>query len=113
MLNKRKFSLLLASVMLLALILVACQPAGPEVVTEIVEVTRMVTETVVQEGETVEVTRVVTEEVVVEVPSEPEEAAPSTFASADPTTLLEMTFADVDTLDPSLAYDTASSGVLR
>jgi peptide/nickel transport system substrate-binding protein len=113
MLNKRSFGLLVAAVMLLAVILVACQPASPEVITEVVEVTRMVTETVVQEGETVEVTRVVTEEVVVEVPSEPEEAVLATFASADPTTLLEMTFADVDTLDPSLAYDTASSGVLR
>ncbi len=78
MLSKRKFGLLITAVMLLALVLVACQPAAPEVVTEVVEVTRMVTETVVQEGETVEVTRVVTEvqEVVVEVPMEAEEAGP-------------------------------------
>lgn len=56
-----------------AIILVACQP---QVVTETVEVTRVVTETVVEEGQTVEVTRVVTEteEVVVEVTAEPEMA---------------------------------------
>ena len=56
MLKKRKIGLIVTAVMLLALVLVACQPAAPEVVTEVVEVTRMVTETVVQEGETVEVT---------------------------------------------------------
>lgn len=49
---------LLASLLAALVILVACQP---QVVTETVEVTRVVTETIVEEGETVEVTRVVTE----------------------------------------------------
>jgi ABC-type glycerol-3-phosphate transport system substrate-binding protein len=56
-----------------AALLVACggQPAEPEVVE--VEVTRVVTETVTEEGETVEVTRVVTEtETVTEVVTETE-----------------------------------------
>ena len=60
-----------------AVLLVACQPPEPAVV----EVTRVITETVVEEveveGETViqevEVTRVITEEVVVEVEAEPTE----------------------------------------
>ncbi len=47
-------------------ILVACT-AEPEVIIQEVEVTRVVTETVVEEGETIEVTRVVTETEVVEV----------------------------------------------
>jgi peptide/nickel transport system substrate-binding protein len=112
MLSKRKFGLLITAVMLLALVLVACQPAAPETVTEVVEVTRVVTETVVQEGDTVEVTRVVTEvqEVVVEVPVEAEEAAP--MGPTDPETYVEMSFGGPDTFDPALAYDTASSRVI-
>jgi uncharacterized protein (DUF58 family) len=49
--KRSMFVLLLA---IAGLLLVACQP-------ETVEVTRVITETIVQEGETVEVTRVVTE----------------------------------------------------
>ena len=64
-------------VLVAAVVLAACTP---EVVTETVEVTRVVTEEVVIEGETVEVTVVetVTEEVVVEVTAVPveEPAAP-------------------------------------
>ena len=115
MLSKRKFGLLIAAVLLLALVLVACQPAAPETVTEVVEVTRVVTETVVQEGEQVEVTRVVTEteEVVVEVTAVPEEAEEVMMGPADPTTYVEYSFGGPDTFDPALAYDTASSRVLN
>lgn len=108
MLIKRRIGLIL---LVLVFLLAACQPAAQE--PEVVEVTRVVTETVVQEGETVEVTRVVTEVEEVQVTTVPEEAEQVTYSASDPTTLLEMTFGDVDTLDPSLAYDTASSGVLR
>ncbi len=65
---------LLAIIPLLGLaLLAACQPA-----TQTLEVTRVVTETVVQEGQQVEVTRVVTETVVVtpevtEAPAEPKD----------------------------------------
>jgi peptide/nickel transport system substrate-binding protein len=67
MMNVRRLSLrliLLASLLVLA----ACQ-ADPEVVIQEVpvEVTRVVTETIVEEGQSVEVTRVVTETVVEEV----------------------------------------------
>lgn len=55
------------------LALAACQP---EVITETIEVTRVITETVVEEGETIEVTRVVFEEEVVEVTATPEPAEP-------------------------------------
>ena len=60
MLGKQKYGLLLAGLLVLALALVACQPQTVETVKEVV-VTRVVTETVVEEGETVEVTRVGTE----------------------------------------------------
>ena len=60
-----------------AVILAACQPTT-ETVT--VEVTRVVTETVVEEGEEVVVTVVVTETEVVEVEVEPEEEAPEPVA---------------------------------
>lgn len=71
MLNK-KLPLLVGLMLLTVLWLAAC--ASPEVVE--VEVTRVVTETIVEAGDTVEVTRVVTEvqEVVVEVPAEQEAA---------------------------------------
>lgn len=73
MLSKRFMFMVVA--LLLVTLVVACQPQAPEVV----EVTRVVTETVVEEGQTVEVTRIVegeseTIEVtrVVEVEAEPE-----------------------------------------
>ena len=62
----KKYGLLLAALLVLALALVACQPQTVETVKEVV-VTRVVTETEVVEGETVEVTRVVTETEQVEV----------------------------------------------
>ncbi|GAB4268864.1 MAG: peptide ABC transporter substrate-binding protein [Candidatus Promineifilaceae bacterium] len=71
---KNKWVLVAALVMLGALVLAACQPTT-ETVT--VEVTRVVTETVVEEGSTVEVTRVVVETVVETVEAQPEETAPA------------------------------------
>lgn len=72
--QQRKASQLLKwlglSLLLVLALFVACSPE-PETVT--VEVTRVVTETVVEEGETVEVTRVVTETVVETVEIETEE----------------------------------------
>lgn len=60
----RNKSIVLAAILMLVMVLaVACQPAEPQ----IVEVTRVVTEEVIVEGEAVEVTRVVTETVTEEV----------------------------------------------
>jgi oligopeptide transport system substrate-binding protein len=70
----RKKSLWLMALMLVAVIAVACQPQVQQVEVPI-EVTRVVVETVVEEGVEVEVTRVVTEEVMVEVTPVPEETA--------------------------------------
>ncbi len=65
--SKKAMVLVTLFVMLGAVVLAACQPA-----VEQVEVTRVVTETVVEEGQTVEVTRVI--EQVVEVTAVPTEA---------------------------------------
>ncbi|MCA9966559.1 MAG: hypothetical protein KC423_20060, partial [Anaerolineales bacterium] len=103
MLNK-KLPLLVGLMMLTLIWLAAC--ASPEVVE--VEVTRVVTETIVEAGDTVEVTRVVTEvqEVVVEVPAEQEAAAPS--GAPDPTTLTFVDTGDISSMDPQLAYEGTS-----
>jgi peptide/nickel transport system substrate-binding protein len=102
MFTKNRIGLVLAALLVMALVLVACQPQS-----QVVEVTRVVTETVTEEGQTVEVTRVVTEveEVVVTPTAEP--AAP--IAAPDPTTYVTQTFGDIGTLDPALGYDTASN----
>ncbi|HCB48480.1 MAG TPA: hypothetical protein DEP47_02870, partial [Chloroflexi bacterium] len=111
MFTKRKVSLLVAF-LLLGILIVACQPETVEV-TRVVEqeVTRVVVEEVVEEGEVVEVTRVVTE--VVEVPAEGEEAGPAEFVAPRPDTYPFLSFGDVDTLDPALMYDNVSSGVVN
>ncbi len=80
---KKAFFLLLA-IMSFVLVLAACQPQTVEVTrvvteTEVQEVTRVVTEVV--EGEAMEVTRVVTE--VVEVPAEPTDMTVIEFWTTD------------------------------
>jgi oligopeptide transport system substrate-binding protein len=68
----KKTGLLMALMILFTVVLVACQPETVEVVKEVpVEVTRIVTETITEEGESVEVTRVVTEEVIVTATPDP------------------------------------------
>ncbi|MCA9943437.1 MAG: hypothetical protein KC449_08140, partial [Anaerolineales bacterium] len=69
MFSKKRWALVALLVALGAVALAACTPTT-ETVT--VEVTRIVTETVVEEGQEVEVTRVVTETVVETVEVEPE-----------------------------------------
>jgi oligopeptide transport system substrate-binding protein len=100
--NSKKVGLILAAFVLLAL-LAACQPETVEV-TRVVqeEVTRVVTETVVEEGEQVEVTRIVTEEVqVTAVPEEePMAEEPVTFDGYDTS--------DIPTLDPQIGEDVTS-----
>jgi oligopeptide transport system substrate-binding protein len=100
----KKTGLFVAILVLMGLLLAACQPETVQVeVTRVVEeeVTRVITEEVVVEGETVEVTRVVTEEVVVEVPPEEEMAEePVTFNGYDTS--------DIPELDPQITTDATS-----
>ncbi len=102
--NVRKVSILVFAFLLLGVVLVACQPEEVEV-TRVVEqeVTRVITETEVVEGETVEVTRVVQEVVEVEVPVEvaPEEE----MMEAGPVTLNLYSTTDIPAIDPQIAED--------
>ncbi|HET6443614.1 MAG TPA: peptide ABC transporter substrate-binding protein [candidate division Zixibacteria bacterium] len=81
------------------LALTACQP---ETVVEQVEVTRVITETVIEEGQSVEVTRVVTEQVEVEVTRETVQ-----IAAADPTGASKVLRINIgtypDIIDPQLS----------
>jgi oligopeptide transport system substrate-binding protein len=106
----RKTGLLLTVFLLLGVLLVACQPQEVEV-TRVVEqeVTRVITETVIEEGEQVEVTRVVTETEVVQVTPEGAEEA----MGEQPVTLNWNLNSEPPTLDPSLATDTTSVDVIR
>jgi hypothetical protein len=84
----------------LGVILTACGGGESVEVTRVIEaeVTRVVTETVVEEGETVEVTRVVTEEVIVE--AEPAPGADAPGGDISPDTDIE-TLAESETERPS------------
>jgi peptide/nickel transport system substrate-binding protein len=105
--SKNRLMALLAALAVFALVLAACQPQ-----TEVVEVTRIVTETEVVEGEAVVVTQVVTEVEEVVVTATPVPAEEVVFAAPDPTTLVIQTIGDMDTLDPALNYETAGGGAL-
>ena len=93
-------------VLALILALAACQPQS-----QVVEVTRIVTETVSEEGQQVEVTRIVTE--VQEVVATPTAEAQAPSSAPDPTTWREVSFGEPDTLDPALDYETSGGNVIQ
>ena len=105
----RRRGLILVAMMLAAILAACTSTATPEVVVQEVEVTRVVTETVVEEGQTVEVTRVVqetvtetvVEEVIVEVTAE-------AMMEEEPVTLAGTSTTDIPTLDPQRAEDSVS-----
>lgn len=109
MFSIKKRSYLIAAFLILALVVVACQ-AEPETVVEErvveVEVTRVITETVIEEGQEVEVTRVVQEVVEVAVTAVPEPGPEK------PITLAWNFSTEPPTADPSLATDTTSVDVI-
>lgn len=100
--KKFRDPVLLSALLLALLVLAACQPQTVEVTRVVAEeVTRVVTETVIEEGEPVEVTRIVTEEV--EVPAEtPEDEM------ADLVTYDSFSTTDIPTLDPQIGEDNVS-----
>ncbi|MCB8945375.1 MAG: hypothetical protein H6658_16630, partial [Ardenticatenaceae bacterium] len=114
MLKTKRTGLFMAAFMLLALVLVACQPETiVETVVEQVEVTRVITETVVEEGESVEVTRVVTEVEEVEVTREVMVEAEVEEEMMDhPVTLNINWGSEPPSADPALATDTTSVAVV-
>ncbi len=110
MIKTKRISLVVSVMSLLAVLLVACQPETVvETVVEQVEVTRVVTETVVEEGQAVEVTRVVTEVEEVEVTREVE---PIEEPMDEPVTLNFNWGTEPPTADPSLATDGTSVNIV-
>lgn len=104
MINKNK-GFVLALLTLVALFIVACQAQTVEVtkVVEVpMEVTRVVTDTVVEEGEEVVVTRV--DVVVVTATPDPAAAEVPTTPS-EPVTLYQYDTTDIPELDPQIAED--------
>lgn len=97
---------LLAAVSVVAAVLSAYS-AAPRVV----EITRVVTQTVVEEGRVVEVTRVINE--TRQVVAVPTPTASVAYTDPDPSTFIKLAPIDIETLDPALAYDPASSGALQ
>lgn len=87
---RNKLLVVVSFVVLASMLLAACAPAAPQ-------------QTVV--------TQIVNGEVVV-VTATPEPAPVLEFASKDPTTWVEVTFGDPETLDPAYDYETGGGGVL-
>lgn len=100
---RSKLYFALGVLMVISMVFAAC---GPQATAEPITII----ETVVVTGEPGE-TIVETREVVVTATSEV--AAPVEFKSKDPTTWVEPTFGDVDTLDNGYAYDSASGDILQ
>lgn len=99
MLRRYRMYLVLAVLIISAMVLAACpgqQPAAPAE-PQVVEVTRIV------EG---------TPQVVV-VTATPEPTKPVEFVAPRPDTYTNVTFGDIDTMDPNLAYDTASAALIQ
>ncbi|MBE2202523.1 MAG: hypothetical protein IAE79_28185 [Anaerolinea sp.] len=114
--KSKNVALLLILLLAFTAVLAACQPETVEVIKEVpVEVTRVVTETVEVAGEAVEVTRVVTEtiiETVIETVEVPASDTAKPLVAPNPDVYTEVVFGDIDTLDPNLAYDTASGNLI-
>jgi peptide/nickel transport system substrate-binding protein len=108
MFAKKRIALMIAALGVLALALAACQPA-----TQIVEVTRVVTETITEAGQEVEVTRVVTESQEVVVTATPEPVEEMSMGVDDPTTYVEFSSGDMDTVDPALNYETFGGSTIQ
>lgn len=113
----RKFVLFAVLVMIAPIVLAACGPTPePQVIIQTVPVE--VTKIIEKEGQQVTVieTQIVEVEVPVEVevtavPEEPA-VAEGVFVAPDPETYTFVTFGDIDTMDPNLAYDTASAALI-
>lgn len=92
--KKMRSFILPAVLLILAMVLAACPAAQPQVVE--VEVTRIV------EGESQTIV----------VTATPEPAAEVSTAAPRPDTYTQVVFGDIDTMDPNLAYDTASGALI-
>ncbi|HNS53073.1 MAG TPA: ABC transporter substrate-binding protein [Anaerolineae bacterium] len=97
----KKLAMLMALVLLIPMI-AAC---GATPTPQIIEVTKIVE----KEGETVTVVETKVVEVQVTAAAEEPVVEEGKFIAPDPDTYTIVTFGDIDTMDPNLAYDTASA----
>jgi len=97
---RSKFFAMFTVVIMLSMVLTACQPAATAAPAAATPQTIVQTVVVQQPGQNVVVT------------ATPAPAPVVSFKSKDPTTFTEYTFGDVDNLDPALLYDTFSAGVV-
>lgn len=104
--STKRLSVLIGVLVIISMILTACPAPTPSTVVQTV---------VVEKEKQVEVEKVVTQvvekEKVVEKVVTPT-PAPVKFVAPRPDTYTLVTFGDIDTLDPNLAYDTASAAVI-
>ena len=105
--SRNKLLFVLAILVLGVLALSACAQGTPQVVEKVVTVE------VTKEVEVVkEVEKEVTKEVQVEVTPTPVPMADRQCVAPRPDTITEVTFGDIETMDPNLAYDTASGQLI-
>jgi len=104
MLNHKRVAMTLGLTVIASMVLGACAPQatqGPVPTAQVIIQTQIVE---------VEGTPVVQEVVVTATPAPVEEVQ---YVTDDPTTLTFLTFGDIDTMDPALAYDTASGTLIQ
>ena len=104
MLNHKRVAMTLGLTVIASMMLGACAPQatqGPVPTAQVIIQTQIVE---------VEGTPQVQEVVVTATPEPVQEM---TYTTDDPTTLTFLTFGDIDTMDPALAYDTASGTLIQ
>lgn len=107
---RKHWSVMVAVVMVVSLLLSACAPATPQVIEKKVIETVVVEKEVPVEKKVVETVAV---EKVVEKVVTPTPPPPPAFKSKDPTTFVYATIGEPETLDPALAYETAGGEIIQ
>ncbi len=105
--SAKKWSVLIGVLVIASMLLTACPVPAPQTIVQTVVVEKEVEKIVTQ---VVETEKIVEKEVM--VTPVPEPVTTGEFVAKVPDTYTWVTFGDIDTLDPSLAYDTASSAVI-
>ena len=99
---RNKLFILVSLVIAFSMVLAACAPQTVEVI-----------KTVEVEKETVKTVEIVKEGQTIIVTATPEPVAAMEYTSKDPTTFVQATIGDIETLDPALDYETAGGQVLQ
>jgi peptide/nickel transport system substrate-binding protein len=102
----KKMSVVLGVLLIASMVLTACPAPAPQVVEKVVT---QVVEKTVEKVQTQIVEKTVEKQVVVT----PTPAPATVFKSKDPTTFVDATFGEPETLDPALDYETSGGGVTQ